>query len=115
VEQATTAACGSRGPRIETARSTGAGSTRIEEEEPVVALAVAAGGAARLWLTMAGVEQLACGSRRSQWSRAEALLVVLELELGPTVADRRGHGSVELMAVTTMASLSHPEISNFKM
>jgi hypothetical protein len=42
-------------------------------------------------------DQPACGSRRSRWSRAEALLVVLELELEPAAADLRGHDGVELM------------------
>jgi hypothetical protein len=32
-----------------------------------------------------------------RWSRAEALLAVLELELGPAAADLRGHDGVELV------------------
>jgi hypothetical protein len=62
-----------------------------------VALAPAEGGAARLRLTIAEAEQPACDSRQSRWSRAEVLLVVLELELGPPAADLRGYDGVELM------------------
>jgi hypothetical protein len=34
---------------------------------------------------------------RPQWSRVEALLVVLELELGPAMADLQGHKGVQVV------------------
>jgi hypothetical protein len=75
-------------------RMRGSGGRILQSSSTVPPRAAGERGAGRH--ARGGLPPLARAGGLPRWSRAKALLAVLELELGPAPADLRGHGGVDL-------------------